>query len=123
MEIDRIHVKLMKDIYFMPCIGSAEMEEIKSQLRRGRRPEIGLSARHQTDYVPANITVFHVVEVISRSEHPDSRTLYNLHRIKVAKDDAEAVIILDFPEHMFSIEESNNQFNELILRSLEWSRR
>lgn len=102
------------DIFFMPCLEAHDVDIMMSHLLDGKTTKIGLAARHYTDEISSNITVCEIVEVIPRlSDGPDQL----LHRIKVTVGGGFATIILDYPNHEFSIEESDKKFASIILDS------
>lgn len=109
----------IEDIYFMPYIGPRDVEEIKLLLEKNVHPQITLSACHVNEKVPANATTFLVTQVITPSYEGHNLQVLSFQKIEVEKDEAKAIITLDYSELKFTIDQANDQFKELILTSLK----
>lgn len=102
-------------IFFMPYLDQQELDIIQYQLDQKESPEITLTARHEYKTIPSNVTSAEVLEIIPRYGLNNN----HLYRLRVAVGEGEATIVLDYPEHQFTIEESNQEFNEVIISSFQ----
>lgn len=108
----------IEEIFFIPNFCNNEFMMFTEQLKQknSRAPEITLMARHRSIPISGNGTVAQIVKTIPRYEQNNN----HLHRMDVEiKGGGRATIVLDYPEHQFTIEESNQKFNEVITSSFQ----